>query len=536
MVLSQVEQQLKEKIEWSLQNFMITNAIFLAERLVNEPSCSAEDKEFKLSLLARAYFAENSPHKVEAVLKSSTSEQNGYLYAFACFQTAKLEEGERALMRHLHSLGAHGYYLLGQICERQARIQDAINYYSKALNQNPSLWSAYEKLCKLGFFVDPATAFKSQAMKENPVGMYSPSENLGFPLSSANIEKSPSPSRSPKGQRGFQDLQAMLTELGKAFLAYSQYSIEEALQHFKALPDSQRNSAWSLCQQAKCYVEKYNYSTAIDLFQRAFQTEPQRVQDSDYYSSALWYEKRGTELCYTLHSALKTAYYSPQTWVIAGNFFSLQKERETAIKCFTRAIQLNPYYSYAYSLCGHEHLANEDFEQARYHYESATKIDPRQFTALWGLGSMYFKQERFTQSLKYYKDARQINPVSGIILTYLGVNYKTIGHHEEAINCFEEAIRLDKNNPLPKFQLGILLSQLDRDQDALSHLETLCQENPRESHLYIQIGKIHAKLGDAQKAMKFYNDAQDLNPKNQTEVKNLIEQLHGSSSFPIVPY
>lgn len=285
----------------------------------------------------------------------------------------------------------------------------------------------------------------------------------------------------------------------------------------------------------RCCFEKYDFAGAVDYFQKAFQKEPQRTEDSDYYSSALWYEKKNSELCFTLHNALKNAYYAPQTWVIAGNFYSLQKERETAIKCFTRAIQLNPFYSYAYALCGHEHLANEDFEQARFHYESANNIDPRQYTALWGLGSLYFKQEKYTQSLQCYKAARSINPNSSIILTYLGVNYKATGHYDEAINCFEAAIRLDKKNPLPKFQLGILLSQLDRDTEALGHLEALCQENARESHLYIQIGKIYAKLGQPEKALRHYNDAQELNPKNHSEIKNLIEQLHVNSSLSMIP-
>jgi tetratricopeptide (TPR) repeat protein len=72
---------------------------------------------------------------------------------------------------------------------------------------------------------------------------------------------------------------------------------------------------------------------------------------------------------------------------------------------------------------------------------------------------------------------------------------------------------------------------MNRDKEALKYLEALCQENSKESHLYIQIGKIYAKIGQSEKALKCYNDAQELNPKNQNEIKNLIEQLHGSSSF-----
>jgi anaphase-promoting complex subunit 3 len=514
-MLSPLEEQLRETIEWSLSAYMTANAVFLAERLNSEPSASQPTKDLKLRLLSRCYFQENCPQKVVLLLKSFLSEETVYFYALACFQTSKLDDAERALLKFPLST-SESNFLLGQICEKQCRMPEAISYYSKALVLNKNLWMAYEKLCRLGCFADPRQIFAGTA--------------------------APQPLAPSLGNWAPPHCKAKVDELGEFFILLarpvqllSQYSIEEALSAFKALPEAQKNSAWALCQLGRCYFEKYDFPSAVEYFTKAFSQEPQRVDDSDFFSSSLWYEKKSSELCYVLHNSLKNFYYAPQTWVIAGNFFSLQKERETAIKCFTRAIQLNPFYTYAYALCGHEYLANEDFEQARSHYESAHNIDPRQYTALWGLGSMYFKQEKFTQSLQCYKAARAINPNSSILLTYLGVNYKSLNNLSEAIHCFEAAIKLDKKNPLPRFQLGILLSQMNRDQEALRFLEELCQENSKESHLYIQIGKIYAKLGQPEKSLKFYNDAQELNPKNHNEIKNLIEQLHGSSSFPVIP-
>jgi anaphase-promoting complex subunit 3 len=512
-MLSPLEDQLRESIEWSLSNFMTSNAVFLAERLNSEPSASQSSKDQKLQLLSRCYLQENSPQKVVLLLKSSLSEETVYLYALASFQTGKLEEAERALQRFpLHS--SESYFLLGQICEKQCRVPEAINYFTRALNSNKNLWSAYEKLCKLGANPDPRQAFSASL----PLAPLTGSNYGNWTLQS-------------QGKVKIDDLSELLMTLARPFLLLSQYNVDEALATFKSLPEPQGNSAWANCQIGRCFFEKYDFASAIEFFGKAFAQEPQRIEDSDFYSSCLWYEKKHSELLHVVHNCLKNFYYSPQTWVVAGNFYSLQKERETAIKLFNRAIQLNPYYTYAYSLCGHEYLANEDFDQAKSNYEAARNIDPRQYTALWGLGSMYFKQEKFTQSLQCYKEARVVNPNSSILMTYLGVNYKSLNNFPEAINSFEAAIKLDKKNPLPKFQLGILLSYMNRDKEALKYLEGLCQENSKESHLYIQIGKIYAKIGQAEKALKCYNDAQELNPKNHNEIKNLIEQLHGTSSY-----
>lgn len=51
----------------------------------------------------------------------------------------------------------------------------------------------------------------------------------------------------------------------------------------------------------------------------------------------------------------------PVSFCVLGNCYSLQKEHDKAIQAFERAIQLDPTFAYAYTLLGHECLANEDY-------------------------------------------------------------------------------------------------------------------------------------------------------------------------------
>ena len=46
--------------------------------------------------------------------------------------------------------GSFGLYLLGQIFERNEKNPEAVQAYFRALEANPTLWTAYERLCKLG--------------------------------------------------------------------------------------------------------------------------------------------------------------------------------------------------------------------------------------------------------------------------------------------------------------------------------------------------------------------------------------------------
>ena len=57
------------------------------------------------------------------------------------------------------------------------------------------------------------------------------------------------------------------------------------------------------------------------------------------------------------------------------------QEHETALRYFQRALQLDAALPYAYTLCGHEYFANEDFDKGVTCYRNAIRIDPRHYNA-----------------------------------------------------------------------------------------------------------------------------------------------------------
>mmetsp|Transcript_19242 Transcript_19242/g.32776 ORF Transcript_19242/g.32776 Transcript_19242/m.32776 type:complete len:129 (-) Transcript_19242:504-890(-) len=123
--------------------------------------------------------------------------------------------------------------------------------------------------------------------------------------------------------------------------------------------------------------------------------EPYRLEGLEYYSTCLWHLKKQVDLCHLTSYALERNMQAPETWCILGNNYSLQKEHELAHKYFARAVQHDPYFSYAHTLCGHEFLENEDFEQAKKCYLDALKADERHYNAWFGLGNIAKMQEKY---------------------------------------------------------------------------------------------------------------------------------------------
>lgn len=103
---------------------------------------------------------ENKHYKVFHILKDCTSDANRYKFAVSAIKISKFKEAEKALLgaefgktnKNYDSVpnGSYGLYLLGVITEKSHRYGEAKEYFMKALEANPTMWSAYEKIGKLG--------------------------------------------------------------------------------------------------------------------------------------------------------------------------------------------------------------------------------------------------------------------------------------------------------------------------------------------------------------------------------------------------
>ena len=177
------------------------------------------------------------------------------------------------------------------------------------------------------------------------------------------------------------ELCMLFRQLANAYRHLCMYRSHEAIKAFTDLPKSQLNTGWVLAQLATAHFNMAQHRQAEAAFRRCRQLEPHRVQGMEIYSTVLWFLKREHELCYLAQEMVALDRLAPQTWCVLGNCFSLQREFETAIKFFHRAIQVDSTFTYAYTLAGHEHVSNEDFDKATASFRDALRFDQRHYNA-----------------------------------------------------------------------------------------------------------------------------------------------------------
>ena len=178
--------KLKQVISYSLDHFLLDNAIFFAERLqasvssLTTPNISSYKQEAAF-ILATCYYHKRQFKQAYTVLQDCKSAPCRFLFAKCCEELFLFSEGESALLslipKDINSKSsitnrkgssslwndsanpqmpdlAAIFCLLGRLCRRSNRVSQAIEHFQMALNLNPMLWEAYEELCIQGVNVD----------------------------------------------------------------------------------------------------------------------------------------------------------------------------------------------------------------------------------------------------------------------------------------------------------------------------------------------------------------------------------------------
>ncbi|CAN7001066.1 unnamed protein product [Brassica rapa subsp. trilocularis] len=356
-------------------------------------------------------------------------------------------------------------------------------------------------------------------------------QSIGDTGSSVDDEQNSNPRGSSPNpfslMSGISEVLNLLKILGDGHRHLLMYNCQEALLVYQKLSEKQYNTHWVLMQVGKAYVELQDYFNADSVFTLAHQKSPYALEGMDTYSTVLYHLKEEMRLGYLAQELIAVDRLSPESWCASGNYYSLRKDHEAALKMFRRAIQLNDRFTYAHTLCGHELAALEDFEEAEKCYRKALSIDTRHYNAWYGLGMTYLHQEKFEFAQHQFQVALQINPRSSVIMCYFGIALHESKRNDEALKMMEKAIVADARNPLSKYFKANILADLGDYHRALEVLEELKDSAPHESSVHALLGKIYKQVKLYDKAVLNFGSALDLNPSpsDTVKIKACMERL-----------
>ncbi len=316
-----------------------------------------------------------------------------------------------------------------------------------------------------------------------------------------------------KQEEAMRHVMDLLKRCAMGHLALSKYECENALQIYGALPRSQQETPWILSQMGKAHYEMASYNKAEIYYKKVRSLAPSRMEDMEIYSTILWHLKKEAELSFLSHELVDQDWHSPQAWCSLGNAWSLAREHEQALKCFNRATQLNPKFAYAFTLQGHEHVANEDHNRALNAYRKAITADKRHYNAFYGIGRVFEKQGDYEKAFTHFKAAAMINPTNAVLICCMGTSLEKQKQPREALKYFSRATDLAPKSSLTRFKKARALMQIGDMEAALKELMVLKDLAPDEAMVHFLLGRLYRILRQKSLAVRHFTVALNLDPK-----------------------
>ncbi|KAK2593772.1 anaphase-promoting complex subunit cdc27 [Conoideocrella luteorostrata] len=323
----------------------------------------------------------------------------------------------------------------------------------------------------------------------------------------------------------------LMKKFGSGYYSLSRFQCLEALQAFGSLPSSQQGTPWVLSQMGRCHYEQAAYAEAEKFFRRMRVQAPSRLQDMEVYSTILWHLKRETDLSFLAHELVDSSWYSPQAWCALGNAWSLARDPEQALRCFKRATQLDPKFAYAFTLQGHEHVANEEYEKALTAYRQAIAADRRHYNAYYGIGRVQERLGAYDKAYDHYYAAQTINPNNAVLICCMGGVLEKQKQMVQALHAYSKAAELAPKAAQTRYKKARALLTVGQIEAAQKELMILKDLAPDEATVHFLLGTLYRNTNERQLAVRHFTIALALDPKAGPKIKEAIESVEDDVSM-----
>jgi anaphase-promoting complex subunit 3 len=305
----------------------------------------------------------------------------------------------------------------------------------------------------------------------------------------------------------------LLRKFGTGYSLSSQFQCHEALQAFRSLPRNHQDTPWVLAQIGRAQYQQAEYAEAEKSFRRVRVLAPTRLEGMEVYSTILWHLRRETDLSFLAHELVDSAWHSPQAWCALGNAWSLTLDHEQALRCFKRATQLDAKFAYAFTLQGHEHVANEEYDKALTAYRHAISADRRHYNAYYGIGKVYEKLGNYEKAYTHYHSASIIHPTNAVLICCIGTVLEKQRQIVQALHFFSKAVDLAPRAAQTRFKKARALLAIGKLQAAQEELLILRDLAPEEARVHFLLGKLAKTLNNKHAAVRHFATALSLDPK-----------------------
>ncbi|ULU11276.1 hypothetical protein L3Y34_015031 [Caenorhabditis briggsae] len=294
------------------------------------------------------------------------------------------------------------------------------------------------------------------------------------------------------------------------------------------------NTSMIRLQLGRACFEQSEYRECRVILSDLHERKKWKVEGTELLSTSMWHLQDTHALSALAQTLTTESRERAQSWCVAGNCFSLQRQHTQAIECMERAIQLDKRFAYAYTLLGHELIVQDDLDKASGSFRSALLLSPRDYRAWYGLGLVHLKKEQNTIALTNIQKAVSINPTNRAMLCTLSTIEQQRGKTDTALVLIDRALTLNPLDVACRFNRARLLFESKRNDECLKELEKLKASSPDEAFIYHLLARVHRRMGNTHLALLSYSWAAELDPRgeqNPTDTNHVTREEYEDDEY-----
>lgn len=250
----------------------------------------------------------------------------------------------------------------------------------------------------------------------------------------------------------------------------------------------------------------------------------------------------------SLNDALEIDPKFIRAWLWLGELYKYRGQTDDALRCYRKAMAVDPQQPVTYKAIGSTLLWMENFEAAIPVWQDLIKVAPADSTGPAGLATALLGLKRNAEAVAAFESAVKLNPRSPDLCARLGSAHLAAGEDDKAVLAYQKALELDpspqmfndvayfladakKSLPLAlQYSQKAVAAEEDKSQKInLADLRTedLSRANALSAY-WDTLGWVHFRMGNFDQAEKYLDSAWKLSLSGAVadHLGQLFEQQH----------
>lgn len=524
----------------SLKKF--DEAILDLKQLIEKESFNAEILELIASAYAyKGQFSKSESYFRKAVELDPSNVLNQFNLGTAYHSLGKLDEAKEQFEKCLTIAPdfIDAYFGLALILEESKKYEQAIQVYDEIIRLDPTQEEAWYNQGVLFTYInnrEKSIQCYKKAVELDPNNSLAWS-NIGVSYAYLKDYKSSIVSLKKALRKDYNNAIAWYN-LGTSYSALS--SFERGIMCFEHATELSPSHQDAWINLGSAYFDTHNITQAIDSYKSAL------TLDSDNTlaligminaSVALLKDngKNATQIIFEKLSNIPTAIYVLND---VGTSLSSQGLYAIAIDCFKKCVSIkkdfadawfnlgftyadlnddenviNSYTTYvkivkdnkdAWNNLGNAYLRKKEFHEAVRCYDEAIRIDENFTEAITSKAQCLIDLKEYSSAIQLCIKATKLDPTNPLPLILQGQVMLSTKKYSEAITLFSKAKELDDTNEPATVFLAIAFSYTKKFNELIHLLEPIKRSNT----LTVMLGSAYAMMGDYEKAVNMFEEAQ----------------------------